>query len=124
MDEAPIPPDEEHQEEPDRELDESLVVGTYPPATPPKVPSSGIPWGLAAFLVLALIVAIFAVQNPQDVEISFLVWDWRFPLAVVIIAVVAVSVILDEVLGALLRRRRRKRRAEKQELKQLRSRQP
>jgi len=119
MDENQQPTDE-----PTDDPGESLVVGTYPPSTAPKAPSSGMPWGLASFLLLAVVIAIFAVQNPHDVEISFLVWSWNFPLALVIIAVVAVAVVLDEILGAVLRRRRRKRKAEKHELKQLRSQQP
>ncbi len=112
------------EEEPVEDADQDLVLGTYPPTTTPKPPSSGSPWGLASFLLLAVIIAIFAVQNPQDVQIDFLTWSWELPLALVIIAVVAFAVVLDEILGAVLRRRRRKRRADKQELKQLRSRQP
>ncbi len=108
----------------DQAPEEPLELGIYPPTTVPKPPSSGIPWGLASFLVLALVVAIFAVQNPHDVELKFLAWSWQFPMALVIIAVVALSIVLDEILGAVLRSRRRKRRAEKHELKELRSRQP
>lgn len=103
---------------------DSLTVDKNPPFTAAKPASSGIPWGLASFLVLVILIAAFAVQNPADTEINFLGWSWQFPLALVIIAVVAVSVVLDEILGAVLRRRRRRRRADKHELRELRSRQP
>jgi uncharacterized integral membrane protein len=79
-----------------------------------------IPWGLAITLLIAIGVVVFAVQNTQTVEIRFLGWERNFPLAVVLLAVVIVSVVLDEVFGALLRRRRRRRRQEREELRRLR----
>ncbi len=81
----------------------------------------GIPWGLGVFLVVTILLVIFAVQNTQEVDLQFLGWQVRSPLVVIIVVVAAVAVILDEILGAVLRRRRRRRRAEKEELKRLRS---
>ena len=82
---------------------------------------SGIPWGLGFFLLVSVLLVVFAVQNTQLVTLNFMGWDGEFPLVVIIVAVAVVAIILDEVLGAVLRRRRRQRRAEKEELKRLRA---
>jgi uncharacterized integral membrane protein len=79
-----------------------------------------LPFGLVFLLLLALLIVVFAVQNTQSVRIQFLAWEGRFPLAIVIIAVVVATIILDELLGLVFRRRRRKRVAERAELERLR----
>ena len=80
----------------------------------------GVPWGLAGFLLAVVLLVIFVVQNVQEVALRFLAWEGEYPLALIIIVVIAISVLLDEFLGAALRRRRRRRRAEKEELRRLR----
>ena len=91
------------------------------PARPEQVPvDAGIPWGLVFFLILSVLMAIFAVQNTQDVELEFLTWSGEFPLIMIIVGVFVTAVILDEILGTILRRRRRIRKMEKQELERLR----
>jgi uncharacterized integral membrane protein len=80
----------------------------------------GVPWGLAAFLLGVILLVIFVVQNVQEVSLTFLGWEGEYPLALIIIVVIAVSVFLDEILGALLRHRRRTKRAERDELRRLR----
>jgi uncharacterized integral membrane protein len=81
---------------------------------------TAIPWGLIFFLILSVLMAVFAVQNTQDVELEFLGWSGEFPLIMIIVGVFVAAVILDEILGAVLRRRKRTRRLEKQELERLR----
>ncbi|MDX1448990.1 MAG: LapA family protein [Acidimicrobiia bacterium] len=90
------------------------------PEPSPLIDRSGVPWGLAIFLALVVLLALFVVQNVQDVTLRFLGWEGEYPLSVIIILVIAVSVLLDEILGGILRRRRRRRRAEKEELRRLR----
>jgi len=80
----------------------------------------GIPWGLAAALLLAVAIIVFAVQNTQVVELRFLIWQTTAPLVVIIAVAVVASIVFDEVLGWALRRRRRRRMAEKEELRRLR----
>lgn len=80
------------------------------------VSREGPPWGLIFFVLLSALIAVFAVQNIQDVELQFLGWSGEFPLILIIVGVFAVAVILDEILGAIRRRRRRIRQAEKREL--------
>jgi uncharacterized integral membrane protein len=81
---------------------------------------AGIPWGLIFFLILSVLMAAFAVQNTQDVELEFLTWSGEFPLIMIIVGVFVTAVILDEILGTILRRRRLTRKMEKQELERLR----
>lgn len=83
-------------------------------------PTTGIPWRLALFLALTVVVVIFAVQNTQEVVLEFLGWSWRLPLVIIITITVVVSVILDEILGGIIKRRQRRRRFEREELKRLR----
>lgn len=82
----------------------------------------GIPWGLVAFLILAVLLAVFTVQNTQSVALNYMSWSGEFPLIMIIVGVFVVGVILDEILGTVLRRRRRRRKAEKAELAELRKR--
>lgn len=85
---------------------------------PPDRP--GIPWRLGLFLVLMVLVVVFAIQNTQEVELKFLAWSWQLPLVVIILATMVVSVVLDEVLGGIIKRQRQRRRLEREELKRLR----
>ncbi|MEX2655818.1 MAG: lipopolysaccharide assembly protein LapA domain-containing protein [Acidimicrobiia bacterium] len=80
----------------------------------------GVPWGLAGFLLSVILLVVFVVQNVQEVALRFLGWEGVYPLSLIIVVVIAISVLLDEFLGAALRRRRRIRRAEKEELRRLR----
>lgn len=92
------------------------------PEPAPESPRAGVPWGLAGFLVLAVLLVVFAVQNTQSVELRFLGFDGSYPLVVIVITVVVVSVLLDEILGFVMRRRRMRRAREREELKRLRNR--
>lgn len=102
-------------ETPERESAEA----PEPPAET-VIDRQGAPWGLAAFLLGVVLLVVFVVQNVHEVALSFLAWEGEYPLALIIIVVIALAVLLDEILGAVLRSRRRKRRAEKAELRRLR----
>jgi uncharacterized integral membrane protein len=55
---------------------------------------------LVVVIVLALLIAIFGVQNPQTVNIRFLGWQsGRVPLYVVILLSTLTGVILSSLLG-------------------------
>lgn len=102
---------------PDQELDGGADA-IPPPSTIDSPP--GIPWRLTVFLVLTVLIVVFAVQNTQAVELRFLGWSWQLPLVIVILIAVVISVILDEVLGGIIKRRRVRRRREHEELERLR----
>lgn len=80
----------------------------------------GVPWGLAGFLFSVILLVVFVVQNVQEVALRFLGWEGEYPLSLIIVVVIAISVLLDEFLGAALRRGRRRRKADKEELRRLR----
>ena len=73
-------------------------------------PGVDIPWRLIAVLALVVIVAIFAVQNTQPVELRLFGWSWELPLVLIIVFTAAISVTAEAILGGLIRRRRRQRR--------------
>ncbi|MGH8912584.1 MAG: lipopolysaccharide assembly protein LapA domain-containing protein [Acidimicrobiia bacterium] len=85
-------------------------------------PPPAIPWRLGLFLLLAVVVVVFSVQNTQDASLHFLGWSWELPLVIIILMTVVVSVLLDEVLGGIIKRRRRRRHEEREELRRLRDR--
>jgi uncharacterized integral membrane protein len=81
---------------------------------------TGFYMGLGATLLLGLVLLILAVQNTEDVMVSFLGWDFTFPLFGVAIGAALAAVVLDELIGVIWRRRRRAQLAEKAELRSLR----
>jgi len=81
---------------------------------------SRIRWGLISFIALSMVVIILAAQNTQSVTVKALGWQAEAPLVVIILITVLVSVVLDELVGVIIRRRRRVRQAERRELKRLR----
>lgn len=124
MDEERTPDDRQKPEPKKSELGApELSERRAEPEPSPVAVDAGIPWGLVFFLILSVLMAVFAVQNTQDVELEFLTWSGEFPLIMIIVGVFVTAVILDEILGTILRRRRRTRKMEKQELERLRKRQ-
>lgn len=118
-DEPPFKP--ESEDSPADSLEDSLEESRSEPILPGRTESSPpIPWRLGVFLLLAVLVVVFAVQNTQDATLHFLGWSWSLPLVIIILATVVVSVILDEVLGAVIKRRQRRRHEEREELRRLR----
>lgn len=122
MDEERAPAEQQKPEK--SELEKTDAPETRPrPEPAPVAVDAGIPWGLVFFLILSVLMAIFAVQNTQDVQLEFLTWSGEFPLIMIIVGVFVTAVILDEILGTILRRRRRIRKMEKQELERYRKQQ-
>lgn len=115
-------PEEHPDTQPESSHDDDWAPPTEASAPPPAAQTgSGIPWRLTLFLLLTVVVVIFAVQNTQDVQLRFLGWSWTLPLVIIILIAVVVSVILDEVLGGIIKRQRLKRHRERAELERLRS---
>jgi uncharacterized integral membrane protein len=102
----------------ERKPDETKGVSPSPKSSTPA--PSGVPWGLAAFLLGVVLLVVFVVQNVQDVSLRFLGFEGEYPLALIIIVIVALTILLDEILGAAIKKRRRTRRAEREELHRLR----
>ena len=94
------------------------------PATTPSRPSkegvghtrtSGIWAAVVALVVLLVLLAIFVLQNVQEVEVSYLGWQGRAPLASALLIATASGALIAVVAGALriLQLRRRVRRAQR-----------
>jgi uncharacterized integral membrane protein len=95
--------------------DESTAAGT--PPTPTKDPlrgsrTSGIWIAVVVLLVLVIFLAIFVLQNTQKVEIAFLGWNGRAPLAAALLIATAAGLLLAVAAGSLriLQLRRRMKR--------------
>lgn len=83
---------------------------------------AGIMWGGIALVVLAAAFVVVAVQNAHDVEFRFLWLTASTPLVLVIAVTIALTLLVDEVVGFWWRRRRRAHLREREELRRLRGR--
>ncbi len=81
---------------------------------------SKIRWGLVAFIAISIVVIVLSAQNTQVVNVKAFWWEAEAPLVVVILVTVLVTVVLDELVGLLIRWRKRRREAEMEELRQYR----
>lgn len=81
---------------------------------------TGFFWGLVVGLILATLVIILAAQNTASITVRFLGWEISTPLIVLILGSLLIGVVLDEVAGAIYRRRKRRILNEREELKRLR----
>ena len=77
--------------------------------------TSGIWAAVVALVVLLVLLAIFVLQNVQEVEVSYLGWEGRAPLASALLIATASGALIAVVAGTLriLQLRRRVRRAQK-----------
>jgi uncharacterized integral membrane protein len=83
---------------------------------------TGIIWGAVALVAVAVLFVVVALQNSQEVEFDFLWATFQTPLILIIAITIAVTLVIDEVVGFMWRRRRRTRMREREELRQLRKR--
>jgi uncharacterized integral membrane protein len=69
-------------------------------------------FAVVALAVLMLLLIIFVGQNTRAVQVSFLAWDGRAPLAVALLIAALVGILLAVIAGSLriLQLRRRVRR--------------
>ena len=83
---------------------------------------TGLYWGFLAVLVTLVALVILAAQNTDPVRFTFLSWELEYPLVAIILAIVGSTVVLDEAVGFIWRKRRRRVLAERTELRDLRAR--
>lgn len=106
-------------------MDEERNVGDDSAPIPPvttrvRSGDSGLSWGLAIFLVFAVLFVVFVVQNSDNVPVRFLNWEGTFPLPLILVITAILAVVADEIFGLIRRRRRRHLLAEKEELERFR----
>lgn len=82
---------------------------------------TGLYWGFLAVLVTLVALVILAAQNTAPVQFSFAVWELEYPLVAIILATIGFTVVLDEAVGFVWRKRRRRALADRQELRELRA---
>ncbi|MGH3650055.1 MAG: LapA family protein [Acidimicrobiia bacterium] len=73
-------------------------------------PGEGIPWGVIVLLIWAVALIIFSVQNAEQATVEFLAWEWRMPMALLVMVTALATLILSALAWPLYRRRRRQRR--------------
>jgi uncharacterized integral membrane protein len=71
----------------------------------------GIAWGFIAFLLGAALLAVFVIQNTEEIQVEFLFWDVTLSVGVIFTLVVLVTLIFDQLVSFLYRRSKRKKRA-------------
>jgi len=86
------------------------------PATNRKRSDSGFSWGLAVFLVAAIVFVVFVVQNTTDVPVQLFGAEYIVPLPILLVTTALIAVVADEIFGWARRRRRRRRLADREEL--------
>jgi uncharacterized integral membrane protein len=74
-----------------------------------------IPWGVILLLLWAVALIVFSVQNAENTTVEFLVWEWRMPVALLVMVTSLVTIVLTALGTAFYRRRRRKLRAVSEE---------
>lgn len=90
-----------------REVEDQLEPEASPPVTHER---EGIPWGALLFLLWAVLLIIFSVQNARDTTVEFLAWSWTMPVALLVMVTALATLVLTGVGFAYYRRRRRQRR--------------
>lgn len=91
-----------------------------PPTTPTTIyKGSGFRWSMLFGAILLTIVIILVVQNTGTVDFKFLQWKVSAPLAAILLGTTLIAVIIDEIVGYVIRIRRRKLKQQLAELKEL-----
>lgn len=80
---------------------------------------TGVSWAILFGVLLIAFIAILAAQNTAPVKVNLLFWELEAPLISVILGVAAVTVVIDELIGVIVRLRRRRRLRQRDELREL-----
>lgn len=127
MDDNTREPDEARGVEPEPVEAEPAVAGeepTKPVPPPPPEPEkvyvgTGISWAIVFGVLLIVVIAVLALRNTAAVTVDLLFWQIEAPLISVILGVAAITVVIDELIGMILRIRKRRLKKQKEELKRL-----
>jgi len=90
------------------------------PPEPEKVyVGTGISWAIVFGVLLIVVIAVLALRDTAAVTVDLLFWQIEAPLISVILGVAAITVVIDELIGMILRIRKRRLKKQKEELKRL-----
>lgn len=68
---------------------------------------TGFYFGVVVVLVALVAIVVLAAQNTQPVTVEFLQYELRYPLIAVLLATIGGTIVVDELVGFIWRRRRR-----------------
>lgn len=68
----------------------------------------GIAWGFVLFLLFASLLAVFIVQNTEEIVVEFLWVDVTVSVWIVIMVAVLLTLVFDQLISMSWRRRRRR----------------
>ncbi|MDH3296169.1 MAG: lipopolysaccharide assembly protein LapA domain-containing protein, partial [Acidimicrobiia bacterium] len=101
--------------EPVKPLEET--VGFEPEAKPEPVPvpeqhrvfaGTGISWAFLSGVLLTVAIIVLAVQNTDTVPVTLYFWETSAPLIIVMVVTGLAAILIDELIGMIIRRRKRK----------------
>jgi len=72
---------------------------------------TGVTAGLLLLILLGAALVVMVAQNVEDVPFSFLWWEATVPLAVLLLVSALGTLVVDQAVGVVWRRRRRRARA-------------
>lgn len=81
---------------------------------------TGFAWSWLGWLIIVIAILPVVVQNTQIVQVRYLIWDIRAPLAAAFLAVAVIAEVATEIIGWAWRARRRRELTMKAELRELR----
>jgi len=84
-----------------------------------KYKGTGFAWTWLGWLIIVIAILPVIIQNTQIVQVRYLIWDIRIPLAAAFLAVAVIAEVATEIIGWAWRARRRRELAMKAELKEL-----
>ncbi|MDH3193950.1 MAG: lipopolysaccharide assembly protein LapA domain-containing protein [Acidimicrobiia bacterium] len=96
---------------------EETVVAPVTPTTVYK--GSGFRWSMLFGALLLAVVIILVFQNTQTTRFDFLQWSIEAPLAALLLGTTLIAVLIDEIVGYVIRIRRRRIKRQLAELKEL-----
>ncbi|HKZ29828.1 MAG TPA: lipopolysaccharide assembly protein LapA domain-containing protein [Acidimicrobiia bacterium] len=82
---------------------------------------TGISWAFIVGVILTAAIIVLAVQNTDPVQVQLFLWETAAPLIIVMLITALVAILIDEMIGLVIRRRKRKVLGEREELKRLRA---
>lgn len=82
---------------------------------------TGISWAFIFGAILTAAIIVLAIQNTDPVPVQLYFWEAEAPLIIVMLITALAVILIDEMIGLIIRRRKRKVLAEREELKRLRS---
>ena len=101
---------------------EQARTGSHPRAQQHRVfAGTGISWAFIFGVLLTVAVIVLAVQNTDPVPVTLYFWETSAPLIIVMLVAALAAILIDEMIGMIIRRRKRKILADREELKRFRA---